>query len=331
MSNTIYSAILPVISKDKNKYNFVYQITEISTNMKYIGSHGTDNTNALKALKKYKSTSSNKQFKLNQKYNPLNYWYEILSYHETRDDATLEESRLHALYDVKCNPKYYNMCNQISTGFNVSGRVTVIDEYGNTSSVLVTDPDYLSGKLLYVLNNTIAVKDKDNNNLRVQFDDPRFLSGELVGINKGFVSVRDNNNKTFQVSVDDPRYIAGELVSVALGKTHTEETKLLLSKLNSGENNAMYGKTHTNESKDKMRIKKIGKKSSDATKQLLSSQRTGKLNPAAQPISINNVKFDTIKDASNILGITNRVISIRCKSNKEQWKEWIYLEKKSAI
>ena len=41
MSNTIYSAILPVISQDKNKFNFVYQITEISTGMKYIGSHGT--------------------------------------------------------------------------------------------------------------------------------------------------------------------------------------------------------------------------------------------------------------------------------------------------
>ena len=27
MSTTIYSAISPVISKDKNKFNFVYQIT----------------------------------------------------------------------------------------------------------------------------------------------------------------------------------------------------------------------------------------------------------------------------------------------------------------
>ena len=37
MSNTIYTLISPVISQDKNKFNFVYQITEISTGMKYIG------------------------------------------------------------------------------------------------------------------------------------------------------------------------------------------------------------------------------------------------------------------------------------------------------
>lgn len=48
MSNTIYSAILPVISKDKNKYNYVYQITEISTGIKYIGSHGTKSNNSSK-------------------------------------------------------------------------------------------------------------------------------------------------------------------------------------------------------------------------------------------------------------------------------------------
>ncbi len=48
MSNTIYSAILPVISQDKNKYNYVYQITEISTGMKYIGSRGTKQSNPLK-------------------------------------------------------------------------------------------------------------------------------------------------------------------------------------------------------------------------------------------------------------------------------------------
>ena len=108
MSNTIYSAILPVISQDKNKFNFVYQITEISTGIKYIGSYGTKKAAPLKALKKYKSSTLDSCFELNQKLNPLNYHYEILSYHSTRDEATLEESRLHFLYDVKCNPNYYN-------------------------------------------------------------------------------------------------------------------------------------------------------------------------------------------------------------------------------
>ncbi len=59
MSNTIYSAILPVKTTDKNKYNFVYQITELSTGIKYIGSHGTEKSNPLKDLKKYKSSAKN--------------------------------------------------------------------------------------------------------------------------------------------------------------------------------------------------------------------------------------------------------------------------------
>ena len=36
------------------------------------------------------------------------------------------------------------------------------------------------------------------------------------------------------------------------GKPHSDETKQLLSELNSGENNAMYGKKHSDESKKKM-------------------------------------------------------------------------------
>ena len=75
MSNTIYSAILPVISKDKNKFNYVYEITELSNGIKYICSYGAERSNPIKELKKkYKSLTGNKCFELNQKYNPLNYY-----------------------------------------------------------------------------------------------------------------------------------------------------------------------------------------------------------------------------------------------------------------
>ena len=135
MSNTIYSAILPVISQDKNKYNYVYQITEISTGMKYIGSRGTKSNNPLKDLRKYKSSTKDSCFELNQKLNPLNYHYEILSYHATRDEATLEESRLHFLYDVKSNSKYYNRSNQTANGFCTEGYTTV---YNGISNIFVS-------------------------------------------------------------------------------------------------------------------------------------------------------------------------------------------------
>lgn len=45
---------------------------------------------------------------------------EILSTHTTREEAMFEEIRLHALYDVKNNPDFYNQCNATSTKFQVS-------------------------------------------------------------------------------------------------------------------------------------------------------------------------------------------------------------------
>jgi hypothetical protein len=45
---------------------------------------------------------------------------EILSIHTTRESAMLEEIRLHALYDVKNNPEFYNQCNATSVKFQIS-------------------------------------------------------------------------------------------------------------------------------------------------------------------------------------------------------------------
>ena len=45
---------------------------------------------------------------------------EILSIHTSREEAMLEEIRLHALYNVKDNPDFYNQCNATTTKFQVS-------------------------------------------------------------------------------------------------------------------------------------------------------------------------------------------------------------------
>jgi len=44
----------------------------------------------------------------------------VLSTHNTREEAGLEEIRLHALYDVRNNDKYLNQCNATSTKFYCS-------------------------------------------------------------------------------------------------------------------------------------------------------------------------------------------------------------------
>ena len=198
MSNTIYSIILPVISTDKNKYNYVYQITELSSGLRYIGSRGTNLEDAYKDLKKYQSTGGNKCFKINQKLNRLNYHYEILSYHSTRREATIEEARLHALYDVKRNKKYINDANQTANGFDVSGKTLVKDKDGNIHFVNCDDSRYTSGAFVGISKGCITVKDKDGNSYRVELNDERYLSGELVHITKGKTVVKDKNGNTFQ-------------------------------------------------------------------------------------------------------------------------------------
>ena len=45
---------------------------------------------------------------------------EILSTHESRQNAMNEEIRLHALYNVKDNNLFYNQCNSVSTKFQPS-------------------------------------------------------------------------------------------------------------------------------------------------------------------------------------------------------------------
>jgi hypothetical protein len=59
------------------------------------------------------------------------------------------------------------------------------------------------------------------------------------------------------------------------GKTHTEETKKILSLLNKGENNPMFNKKLTEEQKLKISTKQIGRPLSDSHKLSISKSKTG--------------------------------------------------------
>ena len=190
-TNATYKIILPIKGEDRNKYNYVYQITELSTGMKYIGSRGCKIDDVYKDLKKYKSSTTNKCFKISQKLNPLNYHYEILSYHTTREEANLAECDLHDLYNVKANSFFYNKCNQTTSGFDVAGFTTVKDKNGNTFMVSCNDDRLKTGELVSIVKNKICVKDKDNNKFLIDCDDSRFLSGELTSIHKNKVAFKD--------------------------------------------------------------------------------------------------------------------------------------------
>src|SRR5574344_2025119 len=129
------------------KFNYVYQITEKSTNKKYIGvrSCDIDPTEDLGVL--YFSSSSDKQFMENQMLNPSDFVYSILSTHESRIDAVQMEINLHDQFDVSNNPDFFNTSKQTSTGWDSSGFTSVKDDCNKVLFVSVNDPRYLSGEL----------------------------------------------------------------------------------------------------------------------------------------------------------------------------------------
>ena len=228
------------------KYHYVYIITQISTNMKYIGVRSSNILPEEDLGIKYFSSSSNKEFIRDQKVNRSNYIYTILSSFDTRSEASNEEIKLHEQYNVGTNFEFYNRAKHISSGFDVSGKATVKDKNGNTFQINCDDERYINGELIHInkgktliidenknivqidtevykskineythINtNKVVVKDKDGNIFQVNNDDPRFLSGELVGIAKGKVNIKDKDGNKFQVDINDERYLSEELTTV---------------------------------------------------------------------------------------------------------------------
>jgi len=221
MSNIIYK---------NNSHHYVYQITEIPTNRKYIGVR-TSKIEPLDDLGiKYFSSSKNKDFITNQKNNRSEYLYEILSIHESRNDAVDEEIRLHELYDVSNNPEFINRASQKNSGFDAKGKVSVKDKDGNYYVVSLDDPRYINGELKHVTTGMIPVKDKDGNTYLIERNDPRFMNGELIHVTHGLVSVKDKDGNVFSVSITDPRHISGELKHINHGRKLSDEHKEKISK-----------------------------------------------------------------------------------------------------
>lgn len=93
------------------KYNYVYEIT-YSDNKKYIG---VRSCNCEVENDPYMGSA----FHLPEDIAPTGV-KTILNTYSTREEAMLEEIRLHAELNVKDNPNYYNQCNSTSTKFQVS-------------------------------------------------------------------------------------------------------------------------------------------------------------------------------------------------------------------
>ena len=109
----------------KYKYHYTYRITNITKvalRIYYYGVHSTNLRPEDDLGIEYFSSSTNEEFKNDQKQNPHNYKYKIIRVFKTRKEATKLEIKLHEKFDVGVNDVFYNKVKQTSTGFDTTGK-----------------------------------------------------------------------------------------------------------------------------------------------------------------------------------------------------------------
>ena len=186
-STTIYGA-LPTTTI--GPFHYLYRITNLVEQKHYYGIRTSKTTLPHHDLGvKYFSSSTDKNFKKDQKEHPENYRYKIIIVSDSRQRVADLEIKIHQKFNVGANPNFYNRVIQSSTGFGVTGRIVVKDNDGNIEYVSITDERYLNGELTYVLKGVnkgkVRVKDQDGNYFSIPKNDPKILSGELIHFAKG--------------------------------------------------------------------------------------------------------------------------------------------------
>ena len=108
------------------------------------------------------------------------------------------------------------------------------------------------------------------------------------------------------------------------GKHHTEETKQKISKANKGKNSPMYGKHHTEETKQKISEIHKGKKLSEETKQKMSKAKTKKpiLQYTKDMVFIR--EWDSATQVEKELNIGHSHISACCKGKQKSSGGYIW-------
>ena len=105
----------------KTIYHYVYRITNLVEKKHYYGKRSSKCDPKQDLGKIYFSSSTDKEFKVDQKLNPQNYRYKILQTFSSGSLAIARESKLHYKFNVGSNPKFYNRAKQTPKGFDSTG------------------------------------------------------------------------------------------------------------------------------------------------------------------------------------------------------------------
>lgn len=107
--------------------------------------------------------------------------------------------------------------------------------------------------------------------------------------------------------------------SALYGRTHTEETKAIMSLKRAKENNALFGKTHNEETKELMRQKALGRRHSEETLLKMSTSRGHSVNiyEKCDSEGFNLIgSFISIRRAAKFLGISGNTVKLYINSGE---------------
>lgn len=276
---------------------FVYMWENLINGKKYIGLHfgkvedGYVGSGVIfkKALKKY----------------GIENFKRIILYYECQSIENLykKEYDLIEEYNAVNSNEYYNLTNyDPKSNINVNIKKIITEEHRENirKSALKRDP--VSEKTKEKMSKNSGVKNKIwYNNGKIQ---KRFSSNETIpiGWSKGFLKTKGNTGYiTYNNGIIEKQFPSDLKIT-------DEWTKGRLKKnIKKGKDNAFFGKTHTNETKEKISKKNKGR-------------FCGSKNPAAKSVIIEGQKYLTIKEAMEKTGFSYKKVTEIRRNNENNKK-----------
>lgn len=257
-----------------NKHYIIYQITNLINNKIYIGCHSTFNIND-----NYMGSGSAIQQAI-LKYGRENFKKEILVECDNEEHMDQLEREFVDIDFINRSDTY----NLITGG--------IYNEKGSgRKSRTISDET----RMKFI--NTVPVIDSNGNTFKVSKFDERYINGELKHTSTGRIVSDVTKQKMSQK---------------AIGRNHSEVTKIKISLANQGINNSFYGKTHSEEVKQKISIactKPKGKMSEEHKLNLSESAKNRIWITSSDLIELKRIKkdkLDSYLDNGWILGIKRK-------------------------